>query len=70
VFLRWIYVNDEVQNRGVGSQAMAALKNWLISKGMTRLDTDTALDNCRAQHYYEKNGFTREGITRSYYTQK
>ena len=70
VFLRWIYVNDEVQNRGVGSQAMAALKNWLISKGMTRLDTDTALDNSRAQHYYEKNGFTREGITRSYYTQK
>ena len=70
VFLRWIYVNDEVQNRGVGSQAMAALKKYLHQQGMTRLDTDTALDNLRAQHYYEKNGFIREGITRSYYTQK
>lgn len=70
VFLRWIYVNDEVQNCGVGSQAMAALKNWLRGQGMTRLDTDTALNNRRAQHYYEKNGFTREGITRSYYIEK
>lgn len=69
VFLRWIYVNDEVQNRGVGSQAMAALKKHLHEQGMTRLDTDTALDNHRAQHYYEKNGFTRAGITRSYYTE-
>lgn len=66
-YLRWIYVNDEMQNKGIGSQCMTALKTWLYAKGMTRLDTDTALDNSRAQHYYEKNGFTREGITRSYY---
>ncbi len=70
VFLRWIYVNDAVQNCGVGSQCMAALKNWLCAQGMTRLDTDTALNNLRAQHYYEKNGFTRQGITRSYYIEK
>ena len=70
VFLRWIYVNDEVQNRGVGSKCMTALKGWLCDKGMTRLDTDTSLDNLRAQHYYEKNGFTREGITRSYFIEK
>lgn len=70
VFLRWIYVNDEVQNCGVGSKCMAALKQYLHRQGMTRLDTDTALDNHRAQHYYENNGFTREGITRSYFTEK
>lgn len=67
VFLRWIYVNGEVQNQGIGSKCMTALKGYLHEKGMVRLDTDTALDNPRAQHYYEKNGFTREGITRSYY---
>ncbi len=69
-FLRWIYVNDEVQNQGLGSKCMAALKKWLHEKGMTRLDTDTASDNRRAQHYYEKNGFTREGITRSFYLER
>ncbi len=69
-FLRWIYVNDEVQNKGVGSKCMTALKKWLHEKGVTRLDTDTALDNHRAQHYYEKNGFSRKGITRSFFLDK
>lgn len=66
-YLRWIYVNDEIQNRGVGSRCMAALKAYLFRRGFTRLDTDTALNNLRAQHFYEKNGFRREGITRSYF---
>ena len=66
-YLRWIYVSDELQNQGAGSQCMAALKNWLHERGYTRLDADTAMDNHRAQHYYDKNGFTWEGITRSYY---
>ena len=67
-YLRWIYVNEELQNQGIGSKCMTALKNHLRKQGITRLDTDTALDNLRAQRYYEKNGFTREGITRSYLT--
>lgn len=69
-YLRWIYVNDALQNRGIGSACMDALKTWLHSRGITRLDTDTALDNLRAQHYYEKNGFAREGITRSFHLTK
>lgn len=47
--------------------AMTALKNWLRRQGMTQLDTDTALDNVGAQHYYEKNGFVRKGITKSFF---
>lgn len=66
-YLQWIYVNESLQNQGVGSRCMAALKAWLRGQGVTRLDTDTALDNRQAQRYYEKNGFTRAGITRSYY---
>lgn len=46
---------------------MNALKRSLYAKGITRFDTDTALDNLVAQHYYEKNNFIREGITKSYY---
>ena len=39
----------------------------LAERGYVRLDTDTALLNEIAQKYYEKNGFKRQGITRSYY---
>ena len=66
-YLRWIYVNGELQSRGIGTRCMQALKAFLQERGHTRLDTDTALNNAVAQHYYAKNGFTREGITRSYY---
>lgn len=66
-YLRWIYVSDNIMGRGIGSQCMASLKHWLSEKGFLRFDTDTALSNVVAQHYYEKNDFLREGITRSYY---
>lgn len=66
-YLRWIYVNDALTGKGIGTQCMNALKRWLYQKGITRLDTDTAVSNMVAQHYYKKNRFTRQGITRSYY---
>lgn len=66
-YLRWIYIFDNAQNKGVGSRCMSALKSWLLTQGMAQLDTDTALDNLRAQHYYEKNGFARLAVTRSFY---
>lgn len=66
-YLRWIYVNNNMTGKGIGTKCMNALKQWLYQKGVTRLDTDTALSNLIAQHYYEKTGFTKEGITRSYY---
>lgn len=69
-YLRWVYVDEGMQNQGLGSECMAALKCWLRQGGMTRLDTDTALDNRRAQHYYEKNGFTRKGVTRSFFVSR
>ena len=68
-YLRWIYVNEDVVGKGIGTMCMKALKRWLYQKGTTRFDTDTSISNFVAQHYYEKNGFTREGITRSYYFQ-
>lgn len=66
-YLRWIFVNDKMRGKGIGSKCMDALKSYLFSKGLTRFDTDTALTNKTAQHFYEKNGFVNEGITRSYY---
>lgn len=46
---------------------MTALKADLFQRGIVRFDTDTALTNQVAQHFYEKSHFVREGLTRSYY---
>ena len=67
VYLRWIYVNRELQNQGIGSECMRGLQRALQENGMRRLDTDTTLNNLRAQHYYEKNGFVRRGVTQSFF---
>lgn len=67
VYLRWIYVNQDITGKGIGTKCMNALKQWLWEKGIARLDTDTAMSNLVAQHYYEKNNYVREGVTRSYY---
>ena len=67
VYLRWIYVNGDIVGKGIGTKCMNSLKTYLYEKGVKRFDTDTALVNTVAQHYYEKNAFCREGVTRSYY---
>lgn len=66
-YLRWIFVNGDLTGKGIGSKCMNALKHWLYQQGIRQFDTDTALQNTAAQHFYEKNRFSREGITRSYY---
>ena len=66
-YLRWIYVEEAMRGKGIGTGCMAALKNDLRHWGIVRLDTDTALTNLTAQRYYERNQFTREGLTRSYF---
>ena len=69
-YLRWIYVDENLRGQGIGSMCMAALKSDLFRRGIRRFDTDTALANTTAQRYYERNRFTREGLTRSYYTRE
>ena len=65
-YLRWIYVSDNFRHLGYGSKCMRELKSYLRSIGIKRLDTDTAEDNIIAQKYYERNGFTNLGKTKSY----
>lgn len=66
-YLRWIYVNGDITGKGIGTKCMSSLKMYLYQKGIRKFDTDTALNNIVAQHYYEKNNFTRQGLTKSYY---
>lgn len=69
-YLRWIYIDEKRQHQGLGTAAMNTLCAQLHGMGITRFDTDTALNNTAAQGYYEKTGFTNGGITRSYYKNK
>lgn len=69
-YLRWIYINEDMVGNGIGTKCMSTLRHFLYEKGIKRFDTDTALNNTVAQRYYEKNKFTREGITRSYYKEQ
>lgn len=66
-YLRWIFIDEGMCGNGIGSECMSALKTDLINKGIIKFDTDTALSNKVAQHFYEKNNFVKEGVTRSYY---
>lgn len=66
-YLLWIFINEEIRGKGIGSSCMDALKAELLERGIVQLDTDTAVDNLIAQHFYEKNHFIKRGLTRSYY---
>lgn len=66
-YLRWIFTQENKCGQGIGSKSMSALRADLFQRGIVRFDTDTALTNQVAQHFYEKNHFVREGLTRSYY---
>ena len=66
-YLRWIYIDEQKQNQRLGSRCIQALLSDIKKEGYVRFDTDTAIDNVVAQHFYEKNGFEKEGVTRSFY---
>lgn len=66
-YLRWIYISDSIQHSGFGTRCMEMLKQNLYGRGFRKLDTDTALNNTAAQHFYEKTGFLNRGISRSFY---
>ena len=65
-YLRWIFIGDRLCGRGVGTACMAALRADLYGRGVRRFDTDTALTNAVSRRFYEKTGFVRAGVTRSY----
>ncbi len=62
-----IFVSERFQGRGVGSEAMRTLIDYLFGElGLHRLTVDPAAANERAVHVYEKLGFKRVGVMRRY----
>ncbi|MCP4538710.1 MAG: GNAT family N-acetyltransferase [Chloroflexi bacterium] len=65
-YLTWIGMHEQHQGKGIGTEFLQLLVEYLTSKGYRYLHTDTASDNLRAQHFYEAREFDRQGCSRCY----
>jgi aminoglycoside 6'-N-acetyltransferase len=54
------------QDRGLGTEALRAVIDWLVSRGHHRFTIDPAAHNARAIRAYEKVGFRPVGRLRKY----
>jgi aminoglycoside 6'-N-acetyltransferase len=62
-----LFVATDHQGRGLGSDAIRTLARYLLQqRGHHRLSIDPAADNGRAIRAYERVGFRRVGVMRSY----
>lgn len=67
VYLLWIGITEKKQNQGFGTDCLRLLLKELRALGYQRIDTDTAIHNHQAKHFYEKNGFKQQSITKSFF---
>lgn len=65
-YLSWVGVVEQRQGQGIGTKFLKLLTQFLLSRQVRYLHTDTASGNQRAQRLYQKLGFQQEGYTRSY----
>jgi aminoglycoside 6'-N-acetyltransferase len=62
-----LFVATDRQGQGLGTDAIRTLARYLLEeRGHHRLSIDPAADNLRAIRAYERVGFRRVGILRSY----
>lgn len=62
-----IFLSEEVQGRGLGTDAVRTLARYLVQeRGHHRLTIDPAADNVAAIRAYEKVGFKPVGVMRQY----
>jgi aminoglycoside 6'-N-acetyltransferase len=60
-----IFLGPDVQDRGLGTEAMRAVVRLLTEeRGHHRITLGTSLDNARAIRVYEKVGFRKVGVLR------
>jgi len=59
--------DEEVRGRGYGTEAIALLTGHLFAElGAERVQASTAVDNSAMRRVFEKLGFAKEGVMRSY----
>ena len=58
-------VLPEYRGRGIGKRLLEACIARAWSKGLTRIDLESRIDNVNAIRLYEKMGFAREAVKRN-----
>ena len=61
-----LFVDPRVRGRGVGPEAIRQVVELLLARGHHRITIDPAVANTAAIRAYEKAGFRRVGVMRSY----
>jgi dTDP-4-amino-4,6-dideoxy-D-galactose acyltransferase len=62
-----IAVDESVQGKGVGTQLISAIKNYLSQRNINCLEVATQLNNTKACAFYNKCGFTVKSINNIYH---
>lgn len=62
----YLVVGIQVSHRGkgIGTELFDKMENWAISKGISRLELTTVVDNDAGVGLYKKVGFEIEGVKR------
>jgi len=63
-----VAVNPNCQSQGIGSILMQSVESYLSKNAnVTKFSVATQWANNKAKHWYEKNGFTIESVTKIYH---
>lgn len=65
--VRGMAVLPEWHGRGVAAKLLAAIEDWLGSRGCTQVTLDTTLPLRTAMKFYEKHGYRRSGSVSDFY---
>jgi RimJ/RimL family protein N-acetyltransferase len=60
----WLFA--KARGRGVATQAVATLLDWLFANGLYRVEAIVRIGNTPSERVLERNGFVREGVKRRY----
>ncbi|MEO6667933.1 MAG: GNAT family N-acetyltransferase [Ferruginibacter sp.] len=58
-YLGFMFVHPEFRGQGLNAKIITALKEWVVSKGITELRLEVYFDNLSAIAAYEKMGFQK-----------
>ncbi len=52
-----LVVDGDRRGRGIGSQLLAAIREWALERSLDRIEVNVYADNVRAAEFYAKSGF-------------
>ncbi len=65
--IKLISVSEKIQRKGVGTNLINAVNNYLFNAGIFYVEVATQMQNRKACHFYEANGFTKKSVTNIYH---